>query len=104
MSSGLCALFHKIYKKMTQYIFINGIIKDKMRDTVELAVDRGQEPTEVWFGQYLISVHFNSMLLGYDADVYKSDSEGNLHFVATMGGKTQGIALEQAKKIALEKS
>ena len=42
------------------------------------------------------------MLLGYDADVYKSDSEGNLHFVATMGGKTQGIALEQAKKIAIE--
>ena len=37
---------------MTQYIFINGIIKDKMRDTVELAVDRGQDPTEVWFGQY----------------------------------------------------
>lgn len=95
-----CELVHKLVKKITQYIFINGIIKSKMRDTVELAVDRGQEPVEVWFGNYLISVRFNSMLLGFDADVFKSDSEGNLIFVTTTGGKTQGIALQQAKKIA----
>lgn len=86
---------------MTQYIFNNGIIKGKMRDTVELAVDRGQEPVEVWFGKYLISVRFNSMLLGFDADIFKQDSEGNLVYVTTTGGKTQGIALQQAKKIAI---
>jgi hypothetical protein len=95
-----CEFVHKFNKKMTQYIFNNGIIKDKMRDTVELAVDRGQEPVDVWFGNYLISVRFNSMLLGFDADIFKSDSEGNLIFVTTTGGKTQGIALQQAKKIA----
>ena len=88
---------------MTQYILINGIIKDKMRDTVELAVDRGQEPTEVWFGKYLISVRFNSMLLGFDADIYKSDNSGQLHFVTTMGGKTHGIALQRAKDIVLDR-
>jgi hypothetical protein len=74
-----------------------------MRDTVELAVDRGQEPTEVWFGQYLISVRFNSMLLGFDADIYKADNSGHIHFVTTIGGKTQGIALQRAKDIVLEK-
>jgi hypothetical protein len=88
---------------MTHYIIINGIIKSKMRDTVELAVDRGQEPTEVWFGQYLISVRFNSMLLGFDADIYKSDHSGQLHYFTTIGGKTQGIALQRAKDIVLEK-
>tara|TARA_B100000925_G_scaffold289062_1_gene271200 strand:- start:5734 stop:6003 length:270 start_codon:yes stop_codon:yes gene_type:complete len=88
---------------MTHYILINGIIKDKMRDTVELAVDRGQEPTEVWFGHYLISVRFNSMLLGFDADIYRSDNSGQLHFVTTMGGKTQGIALQRAKDIVVDR-
>jgi|GEM_PF-6926042 len=88
---------------MTQYILINGIIKDKMRDTVELAVDRGQEPTDVWFGHYLISVRFNSMLLGFDADIYRSDNSGQLHFVTTIGGKTQGIALQRAKDIVIDR-
>tara|TARA_B100000287_G_C19992645_1_gene527161 strand:+ start:106 stop:375 length:270 start_codon:yes stop_codon:yes gene_type:complete len=88
---------------MTQYILINGIIKDKMRDTVELAVDRGQEPTDVWFGHYLISVRFNSMLLGFDADIYRSDNSGQLHFVTTIGGKTQGIALQRAKDIVVDR-
>ena len=88
---------------MTHYILINGIIKDKMRDTVELAVDRGQEPTEVWFGHYLISVRFNSMLLGFDADIYRSDNSGQLHFVTTIGGKTQGIALQRAKDIVVDR-
>jgi len=74
-----------------------------MRDTVELAVDRGQEPTEVWFGHYLISVRFNSMLLGFDADIYRSDNSGQLHFVTTMGGKTQGIALQRAKDIVVDR-
>ena len=89
--------------KITQYIFINGIIKDKMRDTVELAVDRGQQPVDVWFGNYLISVRFNSMLLEFDADIFKSESEGNLNFVTAIGGKTQGIALQRAKDIVIDK-
>jgi hypothetical protein len=74
-----------------------------MRDTVELAVDRGQEPTDVWFGHYLISVRFNSMLLGFDADIYRSDNSGQLHFVTTIGGKTQGIALQRAKDIVVDR-
>lgn len=88
---------------MTQYIIINDNINTEMRDTVELAVDRGQEPVEVWFGKYLISVRFNSMLLEFDADIYKSDSAGELHYFTTIGGKTQGIALERAKDIVLDK-
>lgn len=103
MSNYICVIFHKVYKKKTLYIVINGNINAEMRDTVELAVDRGQEPVEFWFGKYLISVRFNSMLLEFDADIYKSDTGGNLNYFTTIGGKTQGIALQRAKDIVLEK-
>ena len=73
-----------------------------MRDTVELAVDRGQEPVEFWFGKYLVSVRFNTMLLGYDADIYYSDGV-DFTYVQTVGGKSVKQALESAKKILLDR-
>ena len=73
-----------------------------MRDTVELAVDRGQEPVEFWFGKYLVSIRFNTMLLGYDADIYYSDGV-DFTYVQTVGGKSVKQALESAKKILLDR-
>ena len=73
-----------------------------MRDTVELAVDKGQEPVEFWFGKYLVSVRFNSLILGYDADMYYVDGV-EINYVQTVGGKTVKQALESAKKILLDR-
>ena len=38
-----------------------------MRDTTELVVDKAQEPVNFWFEDYMVSVRWNNLLLGYDA-------------------------------------
>ncbi len=74
-----------------------------MRDTTELVVDKAQEPVNFWFEDYMVSVRWNNLLLGYDAEIYKqTKGEDSLVHLMTTGGKTVKQVTQQARELILD--
>lgn len=72
-----------------------------MRDTTQLVVERGQDPVTFWFEDYMVTVRFNNLVLGYDADIYKQSKDGSLVFFTTIGGKSVKQATQSARELIL---